>query len=83
MVDVKGALWGKGDISIGSMPGAGDDDGIGGVVVPSNLMGGVIVPSSDISLVSVGNNCARQDVPCTAEICTEVDVKRQRRGVDG
>ena len=45
MVDVKGALWGNGDISIGSMPGAGEDEGIGGVVIPSKMMGGVIVPS--------------------------------------
>ena len=43
--EVKGALWGNGDISIGSMPGAGDDDSIGGVVIPSNLKGGVVVPS--------------------------------------
>ena len=45
VVVVNGALWGSGEISIGSMPGAGDDDGIGGVVIPSNLTGGVIVPS--------------------------------------
>ena len=52
VVEVKGALWGSGDISIGSMPGAGDDDGIGGVVIPSNLMGGVTVPSKE-NLISV------------------------------
>lgn len=51
--EVKGALWGNGDISIGSMPGAGDEDSIGGVVTPSNLMGGVVVLSLKTSLVLV------------------------------
>ena len=46
-------MWGNGDISIGSMPGAGDEDRIGGVVMPSNLMGGVVVPSLEILLVLV------------------------------
>ncbi len=35
VVTTKGALWGRGDISIVSFPGPGEDDGIGGVVVPS------------------------------------------------
>jgi hypothetical protein len=43
---LKGALWGRGEISIESGTKHGDDEGIGGVVTPSHLTGGVVVPSA-------------------------------------
>jgi hypothetical protein len=42
---LNGALWGRGDISIGSGPYPGDEEGIGGVVTPSHRSGGVVIPS--------------------------------------
>lgn len=41
----KGALCGRGEMSIASTPYAGDEEGIGGVVPPSQRRGGVVVPS--------------------------------------
>lgn len=37
VVTMKGGLCGKGDMSMVSMAGAGDDDGSGGVVMDSSL----------------------------------------------
>jgi hypothetical protein len=37
VVRVYGSLWGRGDISIMSMVGAGEDDGKGGVVMTSSV----------------------------------------------
>lgn len=42
---LKGALWGRGEISIVSGTKQGDDDSIGGVVTPSHAIGGVVAPS--------------------------------------
>jgi hypothetical protein len=43
-VKEKGTLWGRGEMSIESAPHAGEDDGIGGVVTPSQRTG-VVAPS--------------------------------------
>jgi hypothetical protein len=45
-----GTLCGRGERSIGSEPNPGEEDGTGGVLLPSHLMGGVVAPS--VSLVS-------------------------------
>lgn len=42
---LKGALWGRGEMSIESGMQQGDEEGIGGVVTPSHRIGGVLVPS--------------------------------------
>lgn len=44
---LKGALWGSGEMSIESGAKQGDDEGIGGVVTPSQRTGGVVVPSAN------------------------------------
>jgi hypothetical protein len=41
----KGALWGRGEMSIESGAKPGDEEGIGGVVTPSHRTGVVKVPS--------------------------------------
>lgn len=41
---LKGALWGSGEVSMGSGT-KGDDEGMGGVVT-SHRIGGVVVPSA-------------------------------------
>jgi hypothetical protein len=43
---LKGALWGRGEMSIESGTKQGDEEGIGGVVTPSHLTDGVLVPSA-------------------------------------
>ena len=43
---LKGALWGRGEMSIESGTKLGDEEGIGGVVTPSHLTGGVVAPSA-------------------------------------
>ena len=43
---LKGALCGRGEMSIESGWQQGEDEGIGGVVTPSQRMGGVVVPSA-------------------------------------
>lgn len=42
---LKGALWGRGEMSIESGMQQGDEEGIGGVVTPSHRTGGVVFPS--------------------------------------
>jgi hypothetical protein len=42
---LKGALCGRGEMSIESGAQQGDDEGIGGVVTPSHRTGGVVVSS--------------------------------------
>lgn len=42
---LKGALCGRGEMSMESGTQQGEDDGIGGVVTPSHRTGGVVVPS--------------------------------------
>lgn len=44
---LKGALWGRGEMSIESGTKQGDDEGIGGVVTPSHLTGGVVAPAAE------------------------------------
>lgn len=58
---LKGALWGRGEMSMESGTKQGDDEGIGGVVTPSHLTGGVVVPSAstDISIPYYPN-----PIPC-------------------
>jgi len=46
---LKGALWGRGEMSMVSGTKQGDDEGIGGVVTPSHLTGGVVAPSLESS----------------------------------
>lgn len=43
---LNGALCGRGEMSIESGTKLGDDEGIGGVVTPSQRIGGVVVPSA-------------------------------------
>jgi hypothetical protein len=43
---LKGALCGRGEISIESGTKLGDDEGMGGVVTPSQRVDGVLVPST-------------------------------------
>lgn len=43
---LKGALWGRGEMSMESGTKLGDEEGIGGVVTPSQRIGGVVVPSA-------------------------------------
>lgn len=38
VVTAKGALWGRGDMSIESLAGPGDDEGNGGVVIDSRRL---------------------------------------------
>lgn len=52
LAKLKGALWGRGEISMESGGKQGDDEGIGGVVTPSHLTGGVMVPSTSELAVS-------------------------------
>lgn len=46
LVRTYGSLCGSGDMSIESLPNAGEEDGTGGVVTPSHRIGGVVAPSS-------------------------------------
>jgi hypothetical protein len=43
---LKGALCGRGEMSMESGTKQGDDEGIGGVVTPSHLTGGVVASSA-------------------------------------
>lgn len=47
---LKGALWGRGEMSIESGTKQGDDEGIGGVVTPSHLTAGVRNPSASAAV---------------------------------
>lgn len=49
LMKLKGALWGRGEMSMESGTKLGDEEGIGGVVTPSHLKGGVLVPSARVS----------------------------------
>lgn len=54
----KGALCGSGEISIASMPYAGEEEGIGGVVPPSHRRGGVVVPSGEDATLALLSSLA-------------------------
>jgi hypothetical protein len=43
LMKLKGALWGRGDMSIESGAKPGDEEGIGGVVTPSHRANGVVI----------------------------------------
>jgi hypothetical protein len=43
---LKGALWGRGEMSIESGMKLGDEEGIGGVVTPSHRTGVLVAPSA-------------------------------------
>jgi hypothetical protein len=58
---LKGALWGRGEMSIESGTKHGDESGIGGVVTPSHRTGGVVAPAA-VANVSICTRCAN----CTA-----------------
>jgi hypothetical protein len=49
---LKGALWGRGEISIESGTKQGDEDGIGGVVTPSQRTGVVVIPCAEVPVSS-------------------------------
>jgi hypothetical protein len=51
---LKGALWGRGEMSIESGTKHGDESGMGGVVTPSHRTGGVVAPAAvaDVSTCS-------------------------------
>jgi hypothetical protein len=53
---LKGALWGRGEMSIESGTKHGDESGMGGVVTPSHRTGGVVAPAAvaDVSTCSLG-----------------------------
>ena len=63
-----GALCGRGDISIESFPGPGDDDGRGGVVVCS-------------ATVSIGLEVHEHHIPRPLIAPRRLEVKRDRLGV--
>lgn len=46
VIKLKGALCGRGEMSIESGMKLGEDEGIGGVVTPSQRTGGVVAPSA-------------------------------------
>lgn len=48
LTKLKGALWGRGEMSIESGAKPGDDEGIGGVVTPSQRVHGVEVSRSSV-----------------------------------
>jgi hypothetical protein len=54
---LKGALWGRGEMSIESGTKQGDEDGIGGVVTPSQRTGVVVIAcaAAPVSLYSVAS----------------------------
>lgn len=43
LMKLKGALWGRGEMSMESGAKPGEDEGIGGVVTPSHRANGVVV----------------------------------------
>lgn len=79
---LKGALWGRGEMSIESGTKQGDDEGIGGVVTPSHRTGGVVAPSAG-EHVSTGTKTRRSHgyAPLESICWNRFDVKRDRRGV--
>jgi hypothetical protein len=49
LMKLKGALWGRGDMSMESGAKPGEDEGIGGVVTPSHRANGVVVSVEPVS----------------------------------
>jgi len=79
---LKGALCGRGEMSMESGTKQGDESGIGGVVTPSHLTGGVVAPSAADALAfsCPGGQLERGSLGVPA--CWKwLDVKRERRGV--
>lgn len=79
---LKGALCGRGEMSMESGTKQGDEEGIGGVVTPSHRTGGVVAPAAGGSLAFV---CPRGQLECgllgVHALWKWLDVKRDRRGV--
>ena len=74
----KGALWGRGEMSIKSMGGPGDDEGRGGVVVDSVSRVRYSVNERTLMASQEGSHRSSPLVP-TAPI--KADVNSERRGV--
>ena len=72
---LKGALWGRGEISMESGAKHGDEDGIGGVVTPSHRTHGVVVASASrcVSFYASLDAIALPLTPC-------VDLLKEIRG---
>jgi hypothetical protein len=79
---LKGALWGRGEMSIESGTKQGDEEGIGGVVTPSHRTGVVVSPSTaaHVSTYTTAPQL-RSRLPREWLCWNRFDVKRDRRGV--
>lgn len=76
---LKGALCGRGEMSIESGTKHGEDDGIGGVVTPSHLKSGVLVPSASDKVSTAAY--AEQNVSFLPRLLSSFREKSDRRGV--
>lgn len=85
LAKLKGALCGNGDISIESGTKLGDEEGMGGVLTPSQRTGGVLVPSTVevVSDSSFGTAPSRRGlyVPRLSNCCIRFEVNKDLRGV--